>query len=63
MYLYRKIQAAGKIVTFTAAPENIEPIVRGLDPSLLCITARCKTPAEADDLIASTERWACARSR
>ena len=55
--LYRKIQRAGKIVHITVEAKDIEPLVRALDPGLLCLDTWCNTRQEADDLLASAKRW------
>lgn len=55
--LYKKIQAAGKIVHIQAPKENIEPLCRELDPARLCLDTYCKSPAEAEELLAAARRW------
>ncbi|MHB9130086.1 MAG: uroporphyrinogen decarboxylase/cobalamine-independent methonine synthase family protein [Armatimonadota bacterium] len=55
--LYRRIQQAGKIVHIQVAPERMEPLVRQLDPRLLCLDTWCANETEANDLLASAVRW------
>lgn len=55
--LYREIQAAGKIVHIGIAPDRIEPLVRQLDPGLLCLDTWAGSPAEAEELLQAAERW------
>lgn len=55
--LYRKIQAAGKIVHIQVPSDNVEALCRALDPARLCIDTRCDSGREADALLANAERW------
>ncbi len=55
--LYRRIQAAGKIVHIGVPKENVEPLARALDPARLCLDVTCENVQEADDLLASARRW------
>lgn len=55
--LYRKIQAAGKIVHINVPAENVEPLCKALDPGLLMLETRCESVRDADDLLASAARW------
>lgn len=55
--LYKKIQAAGKIVHISVPVGNIEPLVKQLDPRLLCINTGCENPRQADELLAAAKRW------
>lgn len=58
MDVYRKIQAASKIVDISVPLAHAEEIVRTLDPSLLCLrVGGCKSAEEADDLLESAVRW------
>ena len=58
MDLYRRIQTAGKIVHASTPVENVEPLVRELDPRLLCIeVSGCESPEQADELLAAAKRW------
>jgi hypothetical protein len=54
---YRRVQGAGKIVHIELPAANVEPLVRQLDPSLLCLHTWCATPAEADALLADACQW------
>jgi hypothetical protein len=61
--LYRKIQDAGRIVHIALPPEQVEPVIRALDPGLLCLQVRCQSEEEGRQLLAAAERWtasACA---
>lgn len=55
--LYRRIQAAGKIVHLQAPAENIEELVKGLDPTRLMLQTSLRSPSEADELLAQAVRW------
>lgn len=55
--LYRRIQAAGKIVHVTVQKEDVEPLARELDPALLCLQTHCASLEEAEQLLADAERW------
>jgi len=55
--LYRKIQNAGKIVHIDVPTQNIELLARELDPTRLIISTFCRTPQEADELLAQAVRW------
>ena len=60
---YRKVQAAGRIVHIECPIENVEPLVRALDPRLLMLHTWCSTPAEGADLLAAAKRWTLTSSR
>lgn len=55
--LYRTIQAAGIIVHVQVSPEQVEPLVRALDPGLLCLDTWCGSQDEGEELLASAARW------
>ncbi|MBI2440678.1 MAG: hypothetical protein HYV35_04825 [Lentisphaerae bacterium] len=55
--LYRKIQAAGKIVHINVPAAHVEPLVKALDPALLMLATSCNSIAAADDLLAAAGRW------
>lgn len=59
---YRQIQAAGKIVHIQLPKQNVEPLVRALDPARLMLDTSCDTPEEGRELLASAKRWMGARS-
>lgn len=61
--LYRRVQRAGRIVHVNLPPENVEPLVRELDPALVCYATSCRSPAEAEELLSAAEKWVGARSR
>ncbi|MBU4200382.1 MAG: hypothetical protein KKG09_10145 [Verrucomicrobia bacterium] len=54
--LYKRIQAAGKIVHIQLPAENVEPLVMALDPALLCLDTHCANVREADNLLAAVCR-------
>jgi hypothetical protein len=62
--LYREIQKAGRIVHITVGKDQVEPLCRALDPSLLVLDLSwsCKTADEGRELLAAAKRWASARS-
>jgi len=49
--LYRTIQQAGKIVHVTVEAKDVEPLVRALDPGLLCLDTWCDSAREAEELL------------
>jgi len=55
--LYKEIQAGGKAVHISVAPDRIEPLVRQLDPALLIIDTWAGSSAEADEMLLAAERW------
>ena len=59
---YRQIQAAGRVVWVALPPENIEPLVRALDPGRLCFQTWTDTEREARELLAAAERWITRKS-
>ncbi|HEY3418326.1 MAG TPA: hypothetical protein VGM23_15735 [Armatimonadota bacterium] len=46
------------VLCITAPAEHIEPLVRQLDPALLCLDTWCAIPAEADALLVAARHWA-----
>jgi hypothetical protein len=58
--LYRKIQVAGRIVHINLPAGNVEPLVRELDPGLLCLHVHCQKEQEAEELLAAAQRWTAA---
>lgn len=50
--LYRRIQAKGKSITVSASPEEIEPLMRELQPEGLCFVTSSSSEAEARELVA-----------
>jgi len=55
--LYRTIQDAGCIVHVTVPPEEVEPLVRALDPALLMLETAVSTPEDGQELLDAAERW------
>lgn len=49
--LYRKIQAAGKIVHIQVSKENIMPLLKELNPALLMLQTHCSDVAEGEALL------------
>lgn len=60
--LYKKIQQAGRIVHVNVPAKNVEPLLRELDPGLLCLQVHCHNEREARELLAAAERWTAART-
>jgi hypothetical protein len=56
--MYRQIQAAGKIVHIQLPAENIEPLVRALDPALLMLDTWCPSREAGEELLAQSVGWA-----
>ena len=54
--LYRKIQAAGKIVHIQVAPENVAPLVKALDCSCLMLDVYCDNVDDGRKLLQSVGR-------
>jgi hypothetical protein len=55
--LYREIQAAGRIVHIDVSKENVEPLLRELDPALLMLQTACSDVAEGEALLEATKHW------
>lgn len=56
--MYRAIQAAGKIVHIEVPRQNVEPLVRELDPALLMLQTWCDSRAAGEKLLADSVEWA-----
>jgi hypothetical protein len=56
--LYRQIQAAGRIVHIELPRENVEPLVRELDPALLMLHTWCPGRDAGERLLAESVNWA-----
>ena len=56
--LYREIQEAGRIVHVYLPKENVEPLVRELDPRLLMLQTNCDSVDEGEELLESARSWA-----
>ena len=55
---YRQVQDSGRILHLHTPPlENIEFLVKKLDPNLLFIPALCEGVQQADELLLSVEKW------
>lgn len=57
--LYRRIQAAGRIVHIQLPWGNVEPLVRELDPALLMLDTWCPTRADGERLLEQSVAWTC----
>ncbi|HUU60515.1 MAG TPA: hypothetical protein VMZ50_13325 [Phycisphaerae bacterium] len=53
---YRQVQAAGKIVHVQVPKQNVLPLVKALDPTLLMLQTACDSPREGRELLAAAER-------
>ena len=54
---YRQVQAAGKILHIQLPKENVEPLVRELDPRLMMLDTYCASITEGEELLAAARRW------
>jgi hypothetical protein len=55
--MYKQIQAAGRIVHIQAPAENIEPLVRELDPALLMLDTWVPSRDEGERLLEQAVAW------
>jgi len=55
--MYRQIQAAGRIVHIRLPWQNIEPLVRELDPGLLMLQTTCTSETEGQRLLKKALTW------
>jgi len=55
--MYRMIQAAGKIIHIELPAENVEPLVRELNPALLILQVYCARPEHGERLLAASRKW------
>lgn len=53
--LYRRIQAAGRIVHIQVPQENVRALAKALDPTLLCMDTWCSSVRDAEGLLSSLE--------
>jgi len=58
---YREIQRAGKIVHIELPKENVEPLVRELEPNLLMLSTYCDNAEQGEDLLNSAVNWTAVR--
>lgn len=56
--MYKQIQAAGCIIHIELPADNVEPLVRALDPSLLMLDTWCPSRAEGEKLLEQSVEWA-----
>lgn len=56
--MYKQIQSAGRIVHIQVPVQNIEPLVRELDPALLMLDTWCASRAEGEKLLEQSVKWA-----
>jgi hypothetical protein len=56
--MYRQIQAAGRIVHISLPWQNVEPLLRELDPGRLMLEVPCASRGEGERLLESSSRWA-----
>ena len=55
--MYRRIQAAGRIVHIQVPAQNVEPLVRALDPALLMLDTWVPSRAEGEQLLEQCVKW------
>ncbi|MCX7805756.1 MAG: hypothetical protein N3A38_11285, partial [Planctomycetota bacterium] len=61
--MYRRIQAAGRIVHVSLPAENVEPLLRELDPGRLMLDTSCPGREEGERLLEDSARWAAHAAR
>jgi len=54
---YKEVQKANKIVHIAMPKENVEAVVKALDPGLLMISTYCKDIEEGEQLLEASKRW------
>ncbi len=59
--MYRRIQAAGRIVHIQLPVEHVEPLVRELDSALLMLDTRVASRAEGERLLEQCAKWTGSR--
>lgn len=57
MEMYKQIQAAGRIVHIDVPRQNVEPLVRELDPALLILQTTCPSREEGERLLEQSVAW------
>jgi hypothetical protein len=55
--MYRRIQAAGRIVHVALPSGHVEPLVRALDPALLMLDTTCPSRSEGERLLERSAAW------
>ncbi|MFW6270556.1 MAG: hypothetical protein ACOC4G_10810 [Bacillota bacterium] len=55
--LLQKIQKAGKLLDISVNKEEVEILLKKLNPEGLLMKTRCDSPAEADELIQNVKKW------
>ena len=56
--MYKEIQKAGRVVHVEVPAQNVEPLVKQLDPSLLMLQTSCGSVSEGQELLEAVKRWA-----
>jgi hypothetical protein len=56
--MYRQIQAAGRIVHIQLPAQNVEPLLRELDPARLMLQTDCASRDEGERLLEQCAAWA-----
>ncbi|MHB9032186.1 MAG: hypothetical protein ACYC6L_03955 [Anaerolineae bacterium] len=57
MEMYKLIQAAGRIIHIDLPLENVEPLVRELNPALMILQTYVKSREEGERLLEESKRW------
>ncbi len=57
MEMYKQVQDAGKIVHIEVPMENVEPLVRNLNPARLMLQTSCSSRAEGERLLEHMVKW------
>lgn len=55
--LYKKIQSYGKKIMVYVVPEEVEFLIKNIDPKLCYIACWCKTKKEGEQLLINVEKW------
>ncbi len=63
MAMYKRVQAAGKIVHIQVPVQHVEPLVRELDPALLMLETWVSARAEGEQLLEQAVKWSQAGRR
>lgn len=54
---YKEVQKAGKIVHVEMPKENVEAVLKAVDPALIVIKTHCASISEGEELLAASKRW------